>query len=102
MKLILKNKQEIQIDSMNNAFSLEKFKDRNGNELNYDSIITFYASENESFSTVKAKLSEDGNNMDFVLTCGNEKRNFPGWKVEAITEDLSDKHKVITIKLGKM
>lgn len=102
MKLVLRNKQEIQIDSMNNAFSLEKFKDGNGNELNYDSIITFYVSKNESFSTVKAKLSEDGNNAEFALVCGNERRDFPGWKVEAITEDLSDKNKVISIKLGKM
>nr|DAE69944.1 MAG TPA: hypothetical protein [Caudoviricetes sp.] len=102
MKLILKNKQEIQIESMNNAFSFEKFKDGNGNELNYDSIITFYASENESFSAVKAKISNDGNGTDFILVRGNEKRDFPGWKIEAITEDMSDKNKVIIIKLGKM
>ena len=33
MKLVLKNKQEIEIAGMNNSFSFEKFKDGKGNEL---------------------------------------------------------------------
>ena len=32
MKLVLKNKQEIEIAGMNNSFSFEKFKDGKGNE----------------------------------------------------------------------
>ena len=69
MKLVLKNKQEIEIAGMNNSFSFEKFKDGKGNELNYNSV-------------------------------GKTKRDFPGWKVDVITEDLSDRGSVITIKLG--
>lgn len=101
MKLILKNKQEIQIDSMNNAYSVAGFKNGNGNELNYNSIITFYASKNESFDSVKAKISAEGNNTDFMLVNGNEKRDFEGWKIDMITEDMSDKNRTITIKLEK-
>ena len=49
MKLVLKNKQEIEIAGMNNSFSFEKFKDGKGNELNYNSLITMYVGENETF-----------------------------------------------------
>ena len=42
MKLVLKNKQEIEIAGMNNSFSFEKFKDGKGNELSYNSLITMY------------------------------------------------------------
>ena len=99
MKLVLKNKQEIEIAGMNNSFSFEKFKDGKGNELNYNSLITMYVGENETFGSVKKKLS-DGNDSEFTLTVGKTKRDFPGWKVDVITEDLSDRGSVITIKLG--
>ena len=56
MKLVLKNKQEIEIAGMNNSFSFEKFKDGKGNELNYNSLITMYLGENETFETLKKKL----------------------------------------------
>ena len=36
MKLVLKNKQEIEIAGMNNSFSFEKFKDGKGNDLSYN------------------------------------------------------------------
>ena len=41
-----------------------------------------------------------GNDSEFTLTVGKTKRDFPGWKVDVITEDLSDRGSVITIKLG--
>ena len=91
MKLVLKNKQD--------SFSFEKFKDGKGNELSYNSLITMYVGENETFESVKKKLS-DGNDSEFTLTVGKTKRDFPGWKVDVITEDLSDRGSVITIKLG--
>lgn len=99
MKLVLKNKQEIEIAGMNNSFSFEKFKDGKGNELNYNSLITMYVGENETFESVKKKLS-DGNDSELTLSVGKTKRDFPGWKVDVITEDLSDRGSVITIKLG--
>ena len=99
MKLVLKNKQEIEIAGMNNSFSFEKFKDGKGNELSYNSLVTMYVGENETFESVKKKLS-DGNNSEFSLSVGKTKRDFPGWKVDVITEDLSDRGSVITIKLG--
>ena len=99
MKLVLKNKQEIEIAGMNNSFSFEKFKDGKGNELSYNSLITMYVGENETFESVKKKLS-DGNDSEFTLSAGKTKRDFPGWKVDVITEDLSDRGSVITIKLG--
>ncbi len=101
MKLILKNKQEIEIANMNNAFSFGNFKDGKGNQLNYDSIITMFAGENESFDAIKEKLA-DGNDTGFVLAAGKTKRNFPGWKVDTITEDLSDKGSSVAIKLGRI
>ena len=67
MKLVLKNKQEIEIAGMNNSFSFEKFKDGKGNELNYNSLITMYVGENETFESVKKKLS-DGNDSEFTLS----------------------------------
>ena len=99
MKLVLKNKQEIEIAGMNNSFSFEKFKDGKGNELNYNSLITMYVGENETFESVKKKLS-DGNDSEFTLSVRKTKRDFSGWKVDVITEDLSDRGSVITIKLG--
>ena len=45
MKLVLKNKQEIEIAGMNNSFSFEKFKDGKGNELSYNSLITMYVGD---------------------------------------------------------
>ena len=69
MKLVLKNKQEIEIAGMNNSFSFEKFKDGKGNELSYNSLITMYVGENETFESVKKKLS-DGNDSEFTLTVG--------------------------------
>ena len=73
MKLVLKNKQEIEIAGMNNSFSFEKFKDGKGNELSYNSLITMYVGENETFESVKKKLS-DGNDSEFTLTVGKTKR----------------------------
>ena len=101
MKLVLKNKQEIQIESMNNAHSLGGFKNKNGNALDYDSIINLYVGQNESFTSVKAKVSEEGN-IGFILKRGNEKRDFEGWKIDVITEELSDTSKTIVIKLAKI
>ncbi len=101
MKLVLKNKQEIEIASMNSAYAFENFRDGKGNELNYNSIITLFTGKNESFDSVKAKLA-DGNNTGFVLSYGNNKRDFTGWKVESITEDLTDNSETIAIKLGKL
>lgn len=66
MKLVLKNKQEIEIAGMNNSFSFEKFKDGKGNELNYNSLITMYVGENETFESVKKKLS-DGNDVSLFV-----------------------------------
>ena len=91
MKLVLKNKQEIEIASMNSAYAFENFRDGKGNELNYNSIITLFTGKNESFDSVKAKLAD-----------GNNKRDFTGWKVESITEDLTDNNETIAIKLGKL
>ena len=57
MKLVLKNKQEIEIAGMNNSFSFEKFKDGKGNELNYNSLITMYVGENETYQTETTRNS---------------------------------------------
>lgn len=101
MKLILKSKQEIEISSMNNAYAMENFKDGKGNDLNYNSIISFYAGKNESFESIKMKIAGD-NTTDFVLFYNNTKRSFPGWKIESIIEDISDDHELVTIKLGRI
>lgn len=101
MKLILKDKQEIQIRNMNNSYSTTGFKDGKGNALNYDRVITLFADQNESFDTIKAKLSAE-NCIDFILSRGKTKRNFPGWRIEGVTEELSDEHNAIAIRLGKI
>ncbi|MFQ7764197.1 MAG: hypothetical protein ACLRH0_07175 [Blautia wexlerae] len=55
---------------------MKKFKDGKGNELNYNSLITMYVGENETFESVKKKLS-DGNDSEFTLSVGKTK-GLPG------------------------
>lgn len=101
MKLILKDRQEIQISSMNNSYSTTGFKDGKGNALNYDRVITLLASQNESFDSIKAKLSTE-NCIDFILSYGKTRRDFTGWRIERVTEELSDEHNAIAIRLEKI
>lgn len=100
MKLILKDKQEIIVDHMNNIHAFEKLKNRQGNTIDTENSISFLIfNSSTDFEEVKSKL-EGGNTTDFKLSYGDgEEKTFPGRQVKSITEEISDDRHVITIAL---
>lgn len=98
MKLILKNNAEIEINEMSNRQALQASMD-----TTVAQVITFHiidASEDVTLDGILAQL-KDGNTTGFTLNYGDSSRDFTGWEISDLMEDIRENKRMISIVATK-
>ena len=100
MKLILKDNTEITVTRMNNTYADEKYVDGMGYDMNKNVSASFTIFDSDkSFEELKTILSGE-NREGFRLAYGVTEKDFPGMKIESISEDIANDRSIITISMN--
>ena len=96
MKLILKDNTEITVTRMNNTYAYENFVDGMGYDMNKNVSASFTIFDSDkSFEELKGE-----NREGFRLAYGVTEKDFPGMKIESISEDIANDRSIITISMN--
>ena len=100
MKLILKDNTEITVTRMNNTYAYENFVVGMGYDMNKNVSASFTIFDSDkSFEELKTILSGE-NREGFRLAYGVTEKDFPGMKIESISEDIANDRSIITISMN--
>lgn len=100
MKLILKDKREIKIDSVNNRYHLKSV-----NGKNITPTISLHIFDADPAITMDSIVNtlKDGNTTGFeVAYSDTETAKFDGWELSDVAEEITDNHRIITILATKI